>query len=82
MLLVPCLVVGRFFCIEADLSCWLNIGENFSILALLPMFGCALTGGYRQRGHRDVADAGHGASCFSTCSRMPSEWDLFRILIQ
>jgi len=30
--------------LQADLSCWLNIGENFSILLLLPIVGFALVG--------------------------------------
>jgi len=44
--LVPIAVVGLFFWhkLESDFSCWLNIGENFSMLVLLPIIGCATTG--------------------------------------
>jgi len=43
---VPIAVVGAFFWhkLESDYSCWLNIGENFSILTLAPIVGFAVTG--------------------------------------
>jgi len=43
---IPIAVVGIFYWqkLESDFSCWLNIGENFSILLLLPIVGFAIIG--------------------------------------